>query len=207
MNRYDTILTHIRKRECLWLGLAWMTFRSLTRRLYRPLFPLQRSLGIVCPRFHNPADFFINQISIVPTQLEASMKRLQMLWDAYEGSALCTQNGAWRKELPEAVLTAKHKAVSMKHFHASTYTQFYYTMRRNIQNEFRRILDVKARFANALVMGFILGIIYYGQTDSQQSAKNIMGLFFLLIMFQTMVSMFGVLQVRCGRRPQVKSRH
>lgn len=33
------------------------------------------------------------------------------------------------------------------------------------------------------------------QTDTQQSAKNIMGLFFLLIMFQTMVSMFGVLQV------------
>jgi hypothetical protein len=152
------------------------------------------SLGIVCPRFHNPADFFINQISIVPTKQEASMARLKMLWDAYEGSALCAQNGAWRKELPDAVLKAKHKPVSMKHFHASTSTQFYYTMRRNIQNEFRRILDVKARFANAVVMGFILGIIYYGQTDSQQSAKNIMGLFFLLIMFQTMVSMFGVLQ-------------
>jgi len=44
-------------------------------------------------------------------------------------------------------------------------------------------------------MGFILGIIYHGQDDTQQSAKNIMGLFFLIIMFQTMVSMFGVLQV------------
>jgi len=27
--------------------------------------------------------------------------------------------------------------VSMKHFHASTATQFYFTMKRNIQNEFR----------------------------------------------------------------------
>lgn len=149
----------------------------------------------MCPRFHNPADFFINQISIVPTKQEASMARLKMLWDAYEASALCSQNLAWKKELPESVLRAKHKPVSMKHFHASTWTQFYYTMRRNIQNEFRRVLDVKARFVNAIVMGLILGIIYYGQTDTQQSAKNIMGLFFLLIMFQTMVSMFGVLQV------------
>lgn len=48
---------------------------------------------------------------------------------------------------------------------------------------------------NSIVMGLILGIIYYGQTDTQRSAKNIMGLFFLLMMFQTMVSMFGVLQV------------
>lgn len=61
---------------------------------------------------------------------------------------------------------------------------------------YRRVTDVKARFMNSIVMGLILGIIYYGQTDTQRSAKNIMGLFFLLIMFQTMVSMFGVLQVR-----------
>lgn len=91
------------------------------------------------------------------------MARLKMLWDAYEASALCSQNLAWKKELPESVLRAKHKPVSMKHFHASTWTQFYYTMRRNIQNEFRRVLDVKARFVNAIVMGLILGIIYYGQ--------------------------------------------
>ncbi len=152
------------------------------------------SLGVVCPRFHNPADFFINQISIVPTKQEASMARLKMLWDAYEGSNLCTSNMAWKAEMPEAVRTAQHKAVSMKHFHASTYTQFYYTMRRNIQNEFRRGMEVKAKFMNSIVMGLILGTIYYGQTDTQQSAKNIMGLFFLVIMFQTMVSMFGVLQ-------------
>ena len=130
------------------------------------------SLGIVCPRFHNPADFFINQISIVPTKQEASMARLQMLWDAYEGSALCSQNLAWRKEMPEAVLRAKHKPVSMKHFHASTWTQFYYTMQRNIQNEFRRVLDVKARFVNAIVMGLILGIIYYGQVCTNGCSKE-----------------------------------
>ena len=54
---------------------------------------------------------------------------------------------------------------------------------------------MKAKFLNSVVMGLILGTIYFGQNDTQQSAKNIMGLFFLVIMFQTMVSMFGVLQV------------
>jgi hypothetical protein len=54
---------------------------------------------------------------------------------------------------------------------------------------------VKAKFLNSIVMGLILGTIYFGQDDTQKSAKNIMGLFFLVIMFQTMVSMFGVLQV------------
>jgi hypothetical protein len=56
---------------------------------------------------------------------------------------------------------------------------------------------------NSLVMGMILGTIYLGQTDTQESAKNIMGLFFLIIMFQTMVSMFGVLQVRGETGPGV----
>ena len=95
------------------------------------------SLGVVCPRFHNPADFFINQISIVPTKQEASYARLKMLWDSYENSNLAKGNMAWKDELSEEVRTAKHKAVSMKHFHASTATQFYFTMKRNIQNEFR----------------------------------------------------------------------
>jgi len=95
------------------------------------------SLGVVCPRFHNPADFFINQISIVPTEQEASYARLKMLWDSYENSNLAKGNMAWKDELSEEVRTAKHKAVSMKHFHASTATQFYFTMKRNIQNEFR----------------------------------------------------------------------
>lgn len=95
------------------------------------------SLGVICPHFHNPADFFINQISIVPTEQEASMTRLQTLWDAYENSNLAAGNMAWKAEMPAEILNLKHKAVSMKHFHASTWTQFYYTMKRNIQNEFR----------------------------------------------------------------------
>lgn len=95
------------------------------------------SLGIVLPKFHNPADFFINQISIVPTQQQASMAKLQKLWDSYEASNLCISNNAWKKEMPEGVLKAKRKIVSMKHFHASTWTQFYYTLQRNMQNEFR----------------------------------------------------------------------
>jgi len=60
---------------------------------------------------------------------------------------------------------------------------------------------VKAKFLNSVVMGLILGTIYFGQNDTQQSAKNIMGLFFLVIMFQTMVSMFGVLQVSQSSLP------
>jgi len=54
---------------------------------------------------------------------------------------------------------------------------------------------MKARTLNAVLMGLILGIIYYNQNSSQASAKNILGLFFILIMYQTLVSMFGVLQV------------
>jgi hypothetical protein len=60
----------------------------------------------------------------------------------------------------------------------------------------RRPAEVKARFVTSIVMGLILGTIYFGQDDTQKSAKNVMGLFFLLNMFQVMTSMFGVLQVR-----------
>jgi len=97
------------------------------------------SLGVICPRFHNPADFFINQISIVPTKQEASMARLKLLWDSYEGSNLAKGNMAWKADLSNEDRMAKHRAVSMKHFHASMGTQFYYTMKRNIQNEYRYV--------------------------------------------------------------------
>jgi hypothetical protein len=45
-------------------------------------------------------------------------------------------------------------------------------------------MEVKAKFLNAFVMGLILGTIYYNQDDSQRSAKNILGLFFILNMYQ-----------------------
>jgi ABC-type multidrug transport system ATPase subunit len=95
------------------------------------------TLGIHCPRFHNPADFFIQQISVVPTQLEASMARLNRLWAGYSASELCRRNSAWKQHLPLHELNADRRPVSMTHFHASTRTQFYYTMKRNVQNQFR----------------------------------------------------------------------
>lgn len=57
------------------------------------------------------------------------------------------------------------------------------------------IAEVRARFFNSIMMGIILGLIYYNQGDSQQSAKNLLGLFFILTMYQVMISMFSVLQV------------
>lgn len=56
-------------------------------------------------------------------------------------------------------------------------------------------MDMLARLLNAILMGVILGGIYYNQSLSQGSAKNILGLYFIFVMYQTMSSMFSVLQV------------
>lgn len=95
------------------------------------------ALGIHCPAFHNPADFYIQQVSIVPAKAKASMKKLEGLWSSYAQSDLAVTNRAWRRTVPSDLYHAKRAFISTDRFHSSFATQFYYTMARNVQTQLR----------------------------------------------------------------------
>ena len=149
-------------------------------------------MGVKMPPFYNPADFYIQQLSIIPSKQVESWARLNKLWSNYSNSYLCHENNKWKDEVSESLLLQKRKYVSMQQFNATTWQQFKYTFERNMNQLQRSTTELKAKFFNAVFMGLILGSIYYNQDNSQGSAKNLLGLFFIFTMYQTMTSMFGV---------------
>lgn len=149
-------------------------------------------MGIQMPPFYNPADFYIQQLSIIPSKQAESWARLNKLWSNYSNSYLCHENNKWKDDMNEGVLQQQRRHVAMQQFNASTWDQFKYTFSRNMKQLQRSETELKAKFCNSVFMGFILGLIYYNQDNSQGSAKNLLGLFFVFTMYQTMTSMFGV---------------
>lgn len=151
-----------------------------------------QKMGIHMPPFYNPADFYIQQLSIIPSKQAESWARLNKLWSNYSNSYLCFENNKWKDDINENILHQKRRKVAMQQFNASTWDQFKYTFARNMNQLRRSTTELKAKFFNAVFMGLILGLIYYDQDNSQGSAKNMLGLFFIFTMYQTMTSMFGV---------------
>lgn len=51
-----------------------------------PLTVIIFRLGSPCPANHNPADFFIQLLAIVPSQEEECRNKIQKICDSYENS-------------------------------------------------------------------------------------------------------------------------
>ena len=47
-------------------------------------FPSFFSQGLICPPSYNPAEFFIQNLSVVPGEEEASLQKIKQLCDVYE---------------------------------------------------------------------------------------------------------------------------
>jgi len=95
------------------------------------------SLGIACPNFINPADFYIKQVAVVPSKVSESMDRLEKLWEGYALSDLYKKNNGWKDTLNHAELYGNRKTLQMKHFKASFWAQTYYTIKRNVETQYR----------------------------------------------------------------------
>lgn len=94
-------------------------------------------MGLECPKFHNPADFYIQQLSIQPGNIKKSTERLMNMIKHYSNSDLCVRNQEWKKAMDPSVFEQKRRVVAMDQFHASATTQFYFTMKRNLKQQFR----------------------------------------------------------------------
>ena len=95
------------------------------------------SKGIECPQFVNPADFYIKQVAVVPSKVTESMERLEKLWEGYSLSDMYKKNNGWKDSMDHTTLYGIRKTLQMKHFRASFWTQTYYTIRRNVETQYR----------------------------------------------------------------------
>lgn len=93
------------------------------------------SIGHPCPGNFNPADFFIEELAVVPSEYEKSMARLRVVTDAYANSELRKTNDRWISKLDPAVVgkgPRKRTAIAITEYPATARTQFFESCKRTI---------------------------------------------------------------------------
>jgi len=85
------------------------------------------ALGTKCPANFNPADFFIEELAVVPSEYESSMARLRGVTDAYAESDLRKANDKWFGRLSPEVLAKPRKktGIAITEYPATAETQFW----------------------------------------------------------------------------------
>ena len=155
------------------------------------------TLGLECPQFYNPADYLIEKLA-VNVLLEKPEVPVEDMLRAYQTSTLARDNKAWMADVEEGGSgggMGMSALVSSREFPATAWTQFVESYKRTVKSYGREPVLAKVRFGQAISMGLILGLVYLQQPFDSSATKNRLGAMFLLIMNQSIASMFTVSQV------------
>lgn len=155
-----------------------------------------QTLGLECPQFYNPADYLIEKLA-VNVLLEKPEVPVEDILAAYARSGMARRNAAWLGQVqaqPGATVSMA-ALVSSREFPASTWTQFVESYKRTLRSYGREPVLARVRLGQAVSMGLILGLVYLQQDHGLGAIKNRLGACFLLIMNQSISSMFTVSQV------------
>lgn len=150
-------------------------------------------LGLPCPTYYNPADFFIHQLAVVPNNREESLKHIETITDSYAASEWAQANSSW---LDEVDIEKESRAISTKRQYNLTWI-----------GQVRLLLDrawlicmrepslMRARIMQTVTLGIIVGLMYFQLGSSQKDVQNKIGGSFFLLVSQAILAMFSTLQV------------
>ena len=171
-------------------------------------------LGHECPALYNPADFILDTMTLMSEHHQASNPNdetiqslnnsiaSEIIISAGEQPIFRTLTRGNEEEnaslLSNSVLinTASSKISiynrEVTEYATSFYTQLYVLSKRAFHNFYRNFYLMPAHYLSAIIMGLLLGTIYYQQSNNIQACQNRMGsIFFMcaLLNFAAMTSL------------------
>lgn len=145
-------------------------------------FERQGDPSLLCPPRHNPADFFVTLVALHPQDPVGSQKRIDNLVAIYQASPERVAMSDWQQDVAFPELLLYHRSFKMRHFQASSYTQFRLCFQRNVRALFRDPMSFGAALGSGFITGIILGLAYATAPNAPATAehvRNTEGLFFL----------------------------
>ncbi|XP_074060950.1 ATP-binding cassette sub-family G member 8 isoform X2 [Macrotis lagotis] len=153
-------------------------------------------IGYPCPRYSNPADFYVDLISInrqdrqqemASTEKVKSLAALflekvrdfdDFLWRSVEGESGLNVSMESRSHLiSEKTITLPTPS---DHQLPGTVQQFTILIRRQISNDFRDLSTLLVNGLEALLMSMIIGFLYYGHGEIRRSFMDTAALLFMI---------------------------
>ncbi|GAB4813264.1 hypothetical protein N2152v2_000310 [Parachlorella kessleri] len=146
-----------------------------------------------CPAHYNPADFFIDAVSLdyrTPKAEAASRRRLRALADSYRQQA---EAGIQEVTVPEADKAAMQAVDDRPRFANSLPVEFGLLLRRAWKQQSRDRIPQVITLMQTIVLGFVLAAIFSQIELNQTGIQDETGVLFFCTMFAAMTSMFGAL--------------
>ncbi|XP_051016974.1 ATP-binding cassette sub-family G member 8 isoform X2 [Acomys russatus] len=150
------------------------------------------SIGYPCPRYSNPADFYVDLTSIDRRSKEqevATMEKAQSLAALFLEKVQGFDNFLWKAEAKECDTGTYAVSQTLTQFPdcataaaelPGIIQQFTTLIRRQISNDFRDLPTLLIHGAEACLMSLIIGFLYYGHDAKQLSFMDMSALLFMI---------------------------
>ncbi|KAM9061902.1 ATP-binding cassette sub-family G member 8 [Sarcophilus harrisii] len=149
-------------------------------------------IGYPCPRYSNPADFYVDLTSIDRQDRQREMatrEKVKSLAALFLDKVKDFDDFLWRssegelsEDLRPPLTTEKTINLSSPFDHQlpGTIQQFTILLRRQISNDFRDLPSLLINWLEALLMSMIIGFLYYGHGEIQRSFMDTAALLFMI---------------------------
>nr|DBA27190.1 TPA: hypothetical protein GDO54_011359 [Pyxicephalus adspersus] len=155
------------------------------------------SIGYPCPRYSNPADFYVDLTSIDQRTREQEMEcleRTKSLSDIFQQKVKDFDDFLWKAQDENRELTSSETSVSVqtptkdkvitigKHEKDELpkgIHQFSVLLNRHVSNDLRDLTTLIIHGAEAVLMALLIGFLYYGQGANPLSIQDTVALLFM----------------------------
>ncbi|GIY38002.1 protein white [Caerostris extrusa] len=144
--------------------------------------------GLQCPINYNPADFYIQNLAIVPGKEKESREKVSAIVEQFSREA----------RTMDATLSTGYSIPAplvneASRYRASWISQFRAVLWRSWISLIRDPMLIKVRFIQSVVIALLLGLVFYNQTYNQEGIMNINGAIFIILMNNSFSNMFSVI--------------
>uniref|UniRef100_A0A803XUJ5 ATP-binding cassette sub-family G member 8 n=1 Tax=Meleagris gallopavo TaxID=9103 RepID=A0A803XUJ5_MELGA len=136
-------------------------------------------LGYPCPRYSNPADFYVDLTSIDKHTTEKemeSLKRANTLASLFQEKIKDFDDFLWKASEGDSVVTTTSKQSDQL---PGVLKQFTVLLSRQVSNDFRDLSTLLVHGFEALVMSLLIGFLYYGH-ESRLSIRDTSALLYMI---------------------------
>ena len=162
------------------------------------------SCGYPCPSLYNPADHFIQVLTILPTDGDNSRQRVAMICDQFSQTPYAQQLAAQTPHLQHYI---PDQSSPYSPYTVGWCAQFWALLWRGWLGVAREPKIVKVRLLQTIFTAALIGLIYFGQSADQAGVVNINGVLFFFITNVTFSNVFAVINVFCMELPLLLREH